>query len=284
MRYLRLMILGLLGVAQAAAAGDHSFPSAVDGTMAFNPPSGGSCLAIRVQMSPDKAISGVRWYDPGTMPFARILLASGEAVLPPQVTEAREVVDSINQAPPGWREAAFDEAVASEDDGLYVIFEYPSGAASPETAPGIGYVAAVDSTSVFLSGDGETWIQWAPRCQLFAEPVLVSRTPATMSLSAPHGAISMVAARPELSVSPNPFNPETQICLRNARGKAIKLVVYDLLGRRVRTLFQGVAGADDISVSWNGRDDGGRKQSSGVYFIKALGQDIDLRARVVMVK
>ncbi len=43
---------------------------------------------------------------------------------------------------------------------------------------------------------------------------------------------------------PNPFNPETRLTLTVARPQRVRVAVYDVLGRRVATLFDGVLTAD----------------------------------------
>ena len=47
-----------------------------------------------------------------------------------------------------------------------------------------------------------------------------------------------------------------------------RLILYDIGGRQVRTLMQGHFPAGRQSVTWNGCDDQGRAQASGVYFAR----------------
>ena len=74
---------------------------------------------------------------------------------------------------------------------------------------------------------------------------------------------------------PNPFNPTTTIEYYLASDAKVTLAIYDVSGRRVRTLISSVlAGAGVHKVDWNGKDDSGRKLASGVYFasFRAEGQ------------
>ncbi len=64
---------------------------------------------------------------------------------------------------------------------------------------------------------------------------------------------------------PNPFNPSTVIAFELARNGEITLRVFDVLGRRVRTLAKGRMTAGRHTMVWDGRDDAGRPVSSGVY-------------------
>ena len=68
---------------------------------------------------------------------------------------------------------------------------------------------------------------------------------------------------------PNPFNPAVVIPLDLATDAAqVSLTVYDVLGRRVRQLWQGPLGAGAHRFSWDGRDEVGKGVAAGVYIYK----------------
>ena len=65
---------------------------------------------------------------------------------------------------------------------------------------------------------------------------------------------------------PNPFNPAVVIPLELATDAAgVSLWVYDVLGRRVRQVWQGPLGAGRHRFVWDGRDGGGKAVAAGVY-------------------
>jgi hypothetical protein len=64
---------------------------------------------------------------------------------------------------------------------------------------------------------------------------------------------------------PNPFNPETKISYQLAEAGKVKLEIFDMLGRRIRTLVDGDAPAGFYDVHWNAADDFGNRVPSGVY-------------------
>ncbi len=74
---------------------------------------------------------------------------------------------------------------------------------------------------------------------------------------------------------PNPFNPQTNItyCLPMSGG--IKLTIYDLLGRRVRTLVDGHQSSGYNSLDWDGTDDHGNPVASGIYFYRLEAEGFD---------
>ncbi len=64
---------------------------------------------------------------------------------------------------------------------------------------------------------------------------------------------------------PNPFNSECQIAYQLPGPGDVSLVVFNLLGQRIRVLVKGERQAGYYQVTWDGRDDAGREVSSGVY-------------------
>ncbi|MFQ5600395.1 MAG: carbohydrate binding domain-containing protein [Candidatus Krumholzibacteriia bacterium] len=67
------------------------------------------------------------------------------------------------------------------------------------------------------------------------------------------------------SVSPNPFNPATCITFDLARPTHVRLEVYDVAGRRVRSLVDERRDPGSHTVVWDGKDSNGRRVASGAY-------------------
>lgn len=65
---------------------------------------------------------------------------------------------------------------------------------------------------------------------------------------------------------PNPFNMKTIISFSLTSEKDVDLSVFDILGRKVTTLYSGRAKAGNTDVSWNGRSSSGDDIASGVYY------------------
>ncbi len=64
---------------------------------------------------------------------------------------------------------------------------------------------------------------------------------------------------------PNPFNPSTIISYDLPRASDVGMNIYDLSGRRVKTLVSGIQAAGAHRVIWDGRSDKGEDAASGVY-------------------
>ncbi len=83
---------------------------------------------------------------------------------------------------------------------------------------------------------------------------------------------------------PNPFNPSTTVRLYIPAGGALELGVYDISGRKVRTLHSGAIGAGWHTLVWDGQDDSGRGQASGLYFMRAVSQGQSSIQKMTLVK
>lgn len=69
---------------------------------------------------------------------------------------------------------------------------------------------------------------------------------------------------------PNPFNGTTRIRFDLPVAVRVRLDVFDLTGRRIRTLVDGPGDAGYHSVEWNQRDDSDRRVSPGVYIYRLI--------------
>ncbi len=69
---------------------------------------------------------------------------------------------------------------------------------------------------------------------------------------------------------PNPFNPSTTISFTLAKSEfnRVRLEVYDITGRKIKTLFNGVLNDGSYSFKWNGTNFANQVVSSGVYFYR----------------
>jgi hypothetical protein len=69
------------------------------------------------------------------------------------------------------------------------------------------------------------------------------------------------------TVSPNPFNRLLNIRLQAQTGNTVNVKVYDVSGRLVKRLFEGILENTQV-VNWDGCDENGRAIPQGVYFLE----------------
>ena len=84
----------------------------------------------------------------------------------------------------------------------------------------------------------------------------------------PEAPVELPRAYAITAVAPNPFNPGTTVSFDLPHACDVSIVVYDLSGRRVRTIWDGALEAGQHRVEWNGRDERGVTAPTGVYLVR----------------
>jgi hypothetical protein len=84
---------------------------------------------------------------------------------------------------------------------------------------------------------------------------------------------------------PNPFNPSTRINFSLPVTDRVTLVIYDLLGRKVKTLIDNqLLTASMHTVIWNAADDTDQKIGSGIYFYQLSSSKFNDTKKMIFVK
>lgn len=84
---------------------------------------------------------------------------------------------------------------------------------------------------------------------------------------------------------PNPFNLSTTIQYSVARNARVEISIYDLRGRIVRMLENQEHAPGDYKISWDGKNNDGIIQSSGVYLYRLkVGDGMEETKRMVLLK
>lgn len=83
---------------------------------------------------------------------------------------------------------------------------------------------------------------------------------------------------------PNPFNPTTTINFSIANSASIKLVIYNILGQRIKSLINEQLNAGNYKVVWNGTDDSGRSVVSGNYILSLETDSFRSTKKMVLLK
>jgi len=87
---------------------------------------------------------------------------------------------------------------------------------------------------------------------------------------------------PRLNVpQPSPFRQSTNIVFALVSGGPVDLSVYDVSGRKVRTLVKGTLSPGPHPMTWDGNDDAGCRTGAGVYHISLQAEGRRLTQRVV---
>ena len=84
---------------------------------------------------------------------------------------------------------------------------------------------------------------------------------------------------------PNPCNPRTMIRYALRQDTSVRLTIYDVAGRAVRTLIDSaMQPAGEHAVVWDGRQDSGLRSSSGIYVYRLVTSDFSGTRKLVLVQ
>ncbi|HSD63519.1 MAG TPA: LamG-like jellyroll fold domain-containing protein [Ignavibacteriaceae bacterium] len=96
---------------------------------------------------------------------------------------------------------------------------------------------------------------------------------------------TLIPGRYELSQNyPNPFNPTTTIKFGIPKAGQVVLVVYDILGRKIKTLLNENTHVGYHSVVWDGTNDYGNRVSTGIYFYQLNAGSTQLTQKMILLK
>lgn len=83
---------------------------------------------------------------------------------------------------------------------------------------------------------------------------------------------------------PNPFNPSTRIYFEVPQTHKVKMVIYNILGQKVRTLVDENFNAGRHIINWDGRNDIGIQVPTGIYIYRIKAGDFISSRKMLMVK
>ena len=83
---------------------------------------------------------------------------------------------------------------------------------------------------------------------------------------------------------PNPFNPSTRIEIELGVSDNIKLIIYDINGRQIKELANGIYSKGSHAFTWNSQDDYGNNVSSGMYIYRLISSSQIATQKMLLLK
>ena len=229
-----------------------------------------------------------------TNPNNPVLLVSHDhrfsVSVPGNALEGNSFITLFSESPALFSELnGIDATVLGDVDGMYTIG--PSGLSLDQE----GYISfevdkgdAGDNIGIFtISGNQLVSIPsiYNPRNSTISASVvelgtyLIARNAKVVS--------DVVFAPEEFELAqnfPNPFNPVTSIRYSLAEPGKTTIVIYDLLGREVKTLVDIYQTPGRYHIQWNGTNNHGQKVGSGIYFYRMKARNHEETKKMVFVK
>ena len=83
---------------------------------------------------------------------------------------------------------------------------------------------------------------------------------------------------------PNPFNPSTTISFFIPANDNVEIIIYDILGIKVKSLLNERLNSGAHNISWNGKNDYGNQLTSGIYLYRIKYKDKLQTGKLVLQK
>lgn len=83
---------------------------------------------------------------------------------------------------------------------------------------------------------------------------------------------------------PNPFNPSTTIKFSLPEKGQVSLIIYNIMGQRIKTLIDAPKQAQNYTITWDGMDSVGNTVATGVYFYQLRTKNKVLTKKMLMMK
>ena len=83
---------------------------------------------------------------------------------------------------------------------------------------------------------------------------------------------------------PNPFNPKTQIRFNLPQRNNVNIIIYNMLGQKVKVFSMINTPAGTHSITWNAANQNGQPLSAGVYLYQMISKDFVQTRKMVLLK
>ena len=83
---------------------------------------------------------------------------------------------------------------------------------------------------------------------------------------------------------PNPFNPITTLRYELPENGLVNIIIYDMLGKQVKTLINQTQDAGYQSVIWDATNDYGKPVSAGIYLYQIQAGEYMQTKKMVLLK
>ncbi|MFQ5824974.1 MAG: T9SS type A sorting domain-containing protein [bacterium] len=219
---------------------------------------------VTTDLTPDGNATGwgFVYYSAGKDSVHAFFLAS--STVTGEESPSKDDVPSLEALPQGWLDTPVVTPIAEANSNnfrnvhpdAFVQAHLSRGLLESEPSRAVWqfiYFSATDTMFIYidaLSGDVVTGIDEAPES---------TNIPKSFALEQNY---------------PNPFNPETIIRYQLPKNGEVELMIFNLLGKKVRELVDEVQPAGYYEVRWDGTDDLGNLVTSGVYYYRIKSGDI----------
>lgn len=152
------------------------------------------------------------------------------------------------------------------------------------TPDGLALCAAVDNQQLpTIAADGAlgAFVAWQDRRSGTNNDIYLQHVNASgRALAVPEAPEALQLTR----AWPNPFVDRVRLTFALPAATTVRLEVFDVRGRAIRTYEPRLLAAGENALTWDGRSSDGRPAGQGIFFVRATGQGIARAWRVIRVE
>ena len=86
-----------------------------------------------------------------------------------------------------------------------------------------------------------------------------------------------------ISIYPNPFNSFVSIQYSTNKKDKVELTIYDVRGKKIKTLSNKFETSGFISARWDAKDKNGHRVASGIYFVCLIGNNLKQFKKLLLI-
>lgn len=148
--------------------------------------------------------------------------------------------------------------------------------------PGDG--RADEGTALAVSAHGDLYVTGYGGMAATGSDMLALRytLPAATGVAAGGGTATGMPSAVRMNAWPNPFGEELALSLDSDRSRLLRVVIYDVRGRRRSVLYDGELSLGRKLLTWDGRGADGRLLPPGVYFVRLEGAGVDAARKITL--
>jgi hypothetical protein len=83
---------------------------------------------------------------------------------------------------------------------------------------------------------------------------------------------------------PTPLNPSTVIGYKLSASSNLKLMIFNVLGQKIKTLMNFFQNASEHSLVWDATDDRSKPVSSGIYFYSLQTNKMTSQKKMLLIR
>lgn len=219
---------------------------------------------------------GGRIYVNATEPFDYVQLCDDQGGLPDTTSPIREVYDVGASSAPDWAYFSFDSVEITTLRDYWLVLHWSE---SSPGSPGVGADSYSPTHRSWWYNYSSGWNNWSNHDWM----VRLEQAPEGSGIE--HTTSPDPTYRYYLfHCYPNPFSNLTHISFQIPENTKCSVDIFDISGRKVKTLNTSTLKPGHHTIKWNGKNNEGKRVASGIYFYRLKTKNYSRMKKLLFLK